>query len=198
MKKDRILIPGVTERVDGSVDFMGEFTVDADGSPRAYGPPGTKPLDYLANAGYPGNWWGIATNSKGVPIIQGPNDPFPGYYVSTTSYKNPGFKHGDPRRELNSEIVPFIVVPLPVIRMVKGIVLGCKAMVIDEGTGLSYEAMVGDAGPATHLGEGSIALAKGLKLPSNPKNGGSSQRRFRNIFWPGIVAPGHRLFPLSK
>ena len=34
---------------DGSISFVGGMTIDADGSPHAYG-PGGKGLDYLANA----------------------------------------------------------------------------------------------------------------------------------------------------
>ena len=39
----------------------------------------------------------------GTPIVQGPNDPAPGFYVSTTAYadtKNP--RHEDPRRYVNA------------------------------------------------------------------------------------------------
>jgi len=173
---------------DGSVSFLGELTVDGDGSPRCYGPPGTKPLDFLANAGNPGNWWGIATDSKGIPIIQGKDDPYPGYYVSTTALKNKGFKHGDPRREIDSEKVPFIVVPSPLIKKVRGVVLGSQAKIIDTRTGKFVMAVVADIGPAKHLGEASIAAAVALGLSGNPKSGGSSKKAFEYIFWPGTPA----------
>ena len=72
----------VVQNNDGSVTYTGEFTNDADGDPRAYHPKGSPPgLDYLANAGHPGNWWALATDNgkpNGRPIIQGPNDPAPG------------------------------------------------------------------------------------------------------------------------
>ena len=80
---------------DGSVHFVGEFTIDCDGCPMAYGPDGClpEPYDYLANAGYPGNWWGIVTDEYGNPYEQKESDPrerapYPGLYVSTTAYVN--------------------------------------------------------------------------------------------------------------
>lgn len=179
---------------DGKVSFMGEMSINGDGSPRAYAPVGFgQPLDYLANAGHPGSWWGIATDSTGKPIIQGKDDPYPGYYVSTTSLKNHGFKHGDPRREVDSEKVPFIVVPPQIIKGVKPVVLGCKARITDTKTGAYVNAVVADVGPKTHLGEASIAAAIALGIPSDPKNGGSSQKRFLYELWPGIAAEGFKL-----
>lgn len=179
---------------DGSVEYMGELTVDGDGAPKCYHPAGSPPgLDYLANAGKPGNWWGLAVNGKGKPIVQTIADPAPGFYVSTTAYKVPGYRHGDPRRELNSEQVSFIVVPSTLWKSLPGIVLGCKALVIDTLTGKSISAVVGDIGPANHLGEASIAAARALGLNADPKRGGSSQKRFKYLFWPGIPAEGFRL-----
>lgn len=183
---------------DGScASFVGQLTIDADGSPHAYAPlkSGLPALDYLGNAGYPGNWWGIAVNSHGVPYIQTKSDPAPGFYVSTTSLKIKGFNNGDPRREVNSELVPFIVVPSPLIGAVKPVVMGCKAKLTDTLTGKWVDGVVADAGPATHLGEASIAAAKALSIPSNPKNGGSEDYRFLYQLWPGIPAEGFQLQP---
>ncbi len=191
----------VTLNADGSVQFLGELTIDADGSPRCYGPAGTKPLDYLANAGYPGNWWGIATHNgepNGRPIVQSASDPYPGYYVSTTAYKNRGFKNGDPRRELNSEVVPFLVVPMKLVSAVRGVVLGCAGTITDARTGISVDCVVGDLGPNNHLGEASMAAAAALKVPNSPKRGGSSARMFTYKIWPGVAAKGYTLQPSSK
>jgi hypothetical protein len=177
----------VTLNDDGSVSFRGGLTIDADGSARAYGPAGTKPLDYLANAGRPGNWWGVVT-FQGLPVVQHAGDPQPGYFISTTSYERKGFPKTDPRRYLDSEAVPFIVVPGPVRKMVGPIVLGCRATVTDLRTGVEIVALVGDFGPATHLGEGSIALARALGINSDPKTGGVDGDRFEYRFWPGVEA----------
>jgi Fungal chitosanase of glycosyl hydrolase group 75 len=178
----------VIAHVDGSVKFVAGMTVDADGSPRAYGPAGTRPLDYLANAGSPGRWWGIATDTSGKPFIQKEGDPYPGYYVSTTSYQRSGFAISDPRRYVDSETVPFIVVPAPLRKMVRGIVLGCAATILRGSSGDSISCVVADFGPATHLGEASIAAARMLEVPDDPKRGGSDRQDFIYTFFPGVPA----------
>jgi cold shock CspA family protein len=61
-----------THNQSGAILYRAKFAVDADGCPRAYGPNDTG-LDWTANAGYPGNWWGIVTffnESKGFGFIK--------------------------------------------------------------------------------------------------------------------------------
>jgi hypothetical protein len=186
----------IPQAEDNSIQFMGELCVDADGSPRAYGPNGLG-LDYLANAGHEGNWWGIVTDSEGYPVLQGENDPAPGYYISTTSLQNKNYPVTDARRYVDSEKVPFIVVPSPLARLCTGIVLGCKAEIVHTATGKRVSAVVADLGPATHLGEASIAAVRALGFNPDPKNGGSSVKDFRYTFWPGNAAPGFSLQRLS-
>ena len=63
--------------------FVAGMTIDADGSPRAYHPRGSPPgLDFLANAGSPGNFFGIVTDRHGNPVVQSADDPAPGFFVS--------------------------------------------------------------------------------------------------------------------
>lgn len=181
---------------DGSVTFIGEACVDADGSPRAYGPYG-KGLDHLENAGHAGNWWGVVTDQLGYPVLQGARDPAPGFYISTTSLQHREFPRTDPRRYVDSEKVPFFVVPGPVARAALGIVLGCRAEITHTVSGKSVAAVVADLGPASHLGEMSIAAARALGLNPDPKTGGSNNREFRYTFWPGQAAPGFELQPLG-
>ena len=66
-----------THNQSGAILYRAKFAVDADGSPRAYG-PNDSGLDWTANAGYPGNWWGVVTDINGDPVIQGAGDPYPG------------------------------------------------------------------------------------------------------------------------
>src|SRR5688572_6747027 len=71
---------------DSVIVFKAKLSVDADGSPRAYGPANSG-LDNTANAGSTGNWWGVVTdngNKNGTPVLQGEDDPNPGMYISTT------------------------------------------------------------------------------------------------------------------
>jgi hypothetical protein len=182
------------------VYWNGEMTVDADGSPRAYGPSGCQPppLDWLENAGYPGNWWGIATDSgdyDGNPVLQKESDPYPGLYVSTTAYVHKGYDHTDPRRYVDSEKVLFSVVPGNVRKATKGICKGCKCRVTDKKKKLgTVYCVIADIGPSDHLGEGSMALCVHFKLNPNPKKGGSSDKtRFQYEIWPGVAAEGFQL-----
>lgn len=189
-------IPLPPRNKDGSYSFIAGMAIDADGSPRAYGPKGTSPLDILANAGNPGNWWGIATDSGepgGTPVLQKSGDPYPGYYVSTTSYKHFEFPHTSPSAWVDSERVVFIVLPSHWRKEARGIVLGCKAEILDTKTGKTAVGMVADFGPQEHIGEASIAAAQFLGVPSSPKNGGTDVRRFKYTFWPGIAASGFEL-----
>lgn len=144
------------------------MAIDADGSPHAYGPHGVAALDYLANAGHPGNWWGVVTNDSGLPVVQGENDPAPGFYISCTSLVDRSKTKYDPRRYVDSETVPFVTCTRDMKQ--RGCMLGDVAMVF-YGAG-ECAAVVADIGP--HPGEGSIALARELGIPHDPKNGGVS------------------------
>ena len=78
-----------------SVEITASMTIDVDGAPTAYGPDDSSALDYELNAhqggpprkskrivGY------LTRNDDGrTPIVQGADDPFPGFYISTTGYK---------------------------------------------------------------------------------------------------------------
>lgn len=161
-----------TYKVDGKngLAFKGGMTIDADGSPHAYNPQNTG-LDALGNAGKPGNWWGLSTNSSGKPYVQGANDPAPGYYVSTTALEDSRFPASDPRRFVNSEEIPFIAVP-PQLKD-QGVKLGDLVAVKNEKTGKTVFAVVADIGPRDHQGEGSIKLAQELGINANARNGGA-------------------------
>lgn len=91
-------------------------------------------------------------------------------------------------RPLNAEEDKWIVLPPEIIRSVKGIVLGCQAQVMNATNGLTSYAVVGDVGPHGKLGEGSIALANALQIPSDPLNGGIERRVIRYSVFPGVPA----------
>lgn len=175
---------------DGSVEYLAGMTIDADGGRRTYAPAGSglPALDYLANAGHPGNWFGLVCDPPGRPVIA-PS----GYYVSPTTYRRHEFRATDPRAYLDPEVEFFVVFPAPLRMKVRPILLGCKVVVYDIKTGRELLCVAGDAGPSTHLGEASIAVAEHFGVPSSPKWGGTDEKRFRYRFFPGIAADGYEL-----
>jgi len=78
----------VIELDDGSVRFFAGATLDGDGANGQFGqPPCYAPasyhgqtLDVIGNAGHPGNWFGVVTDTgheTGTPIVQKATDPAP-------------------------------------------------------------------------------------------------------------------------
>ena len=158
-----------------AIAFSAGMTIDADGAYRAYHPNSAKGLDYLANAGKPGNWWALVTHNgkpSGIPVIQKANDPAPGYYISTTSLQDEGCERIDPRRYVDSESIPFFVLPKGATC---GAELGDFGYAIDTRRKTEYGCVFADIGPKDHIGEGSIALARALGIPFNPRKGGTVQ-----------------------
>lgn len=158
--------------------FHAGMAIDADGAPTAYGPAGTEPLDYLANAGNPGNWWGITCDGSGGPYIQQSYHAAPGYYVSCTSLLNPQFPETNPDRFLNSQEIPFAVLP-------GSDGFGCNTgdlgLVYNAKTGDNIYAIVADRGP--DVGEASIKVAQCLGVNPDPKTGGCDSG-IVYLFWP--------------
>lgn len=159
------------DSVDSVISYTSGMTIDADGSPRAYHPVSDSGLDALANAGHKGNWWGIVTDAKGIPVVQGKNDSDPGYYVSTTSLQDASKKITDPARYVNSDSIPYIVLPnnKSVLALVHK---GDFAYVKNIRNGKTSAAIFADVGPKDKIGEGSMKLAENLGINSNPRTGG--------------------------
>jgi hypothetical protein len=150
------------------------LAVDADGAFRAYHPNNRLALDTIEHAGYSGNWWALATDTgepSGRPVVQGKNDPAPGYYISMTSLfdaENPNER--DPRRFVNAASIPYVVLPPEGFKHAK---LGDFATVVNLRNGKVASAIVADeSAPELPMGEGSIALAALLGVDSNPRTGG--------------------------
>ena len=171
-------------RLAGSTAFFYEsgMTIDADGAPNAYHPDNTG-LDDLANAGTPGRWEGLAKDADGEPIIQGPNDPFPGYYVSATALADRSRPANDPTRYVDASKIPFVVLPGGMARQL-GARPGDFAAVFNQRNGKSSYAIFGDVGPGDRIGEGSIALAENLGIRSDARNGGA-RRGILYLVFPG-------------
>lgn len=177
----------ITINDDHSLYFLSQgANIDSDGSPHSYHPDNTG-LDFNQNAkDSEGHWVGVLTDNNGNPLIQGPNDPAPGYYISTTSYQNKQYDINNPLRYLDAETVPYFVVNTAICRAVDPMVLGCR--IILTFNGVSIEAMAGDLGPrAPQKFEISIAAAKALGIPSSPKNGGTD-KQIEVLIFPGSPA----------
>ena len=164
--------------------FRAGAKINADGDPRAYH-PGDIGRDYLANAGRPGNWWAIATDNgktNGNPVVQGKDEPAPGYYVSMTSLADPKYKNTDQRRYVDSSKIPFFVLP-------RGNYFGAKlgdfGVVLNHRTGKYCGGIFADSGPPDKIGEVSIALAEELAVDADPKDGGSSSSDYLYVVFPG-------------
>lgn len=171
-------------RLAGSSAFFYEsgMTIDADGAPNAYHPDNTG-LDDLANAGTPGRWEGLAKDADGEPIIQGPDDPFPGYYVSSTALADRSKPANDPTRYVDASKIPFVVLPGGMARQL-GARPGDFAAVFNQRNGKTSYAIFGDVGPADRIGEGSMALAENLDIRSDARNGGA-RRGILYLVFPG-------------
>jgi hypothetical protein len=118
----------IVEQDEKSVTFTAAARLDDDGANGQFGQPPCfapanftgKTLDVLANAGRPGYWFGVVTDTGGTPVVQGSHEPCPGAYVSATSLHLPG-QHGErlpdssPFKYVDSATVPFVVVPPMII-----------------------------------------------------------------------------------
>lgn len=165
-------------------------TIDADGSPHAYHPTeDKKALDYLAAAGYPGNWWGVLTKN-GKFILQDSNDPAPGFCISSTSLKVKG-ESNLVRRQMDAETIPFIVLPgrAPFAK------LGDYGTLWHVKTGAKCHVLFADVGPRTHWGEISYKSALDLALSDpSPKHGGLS----KGLIYIVYPKSGHASFNLGE
>jgi hypothetical protein len=143
--------------------------VDVDGAPNAYGPPGTHPLDELRNAHYRGRPGaeivGYLTDddNPNIPIRQSPHDPYPGYYISQTSFTDP--HRTDPRdvtRYVDASKINYVVLGDAARR--KGARVGDFVAVYSQRTHRSAFGIVADEGNPSG-NEGSLHLLQALGYP---------------------------------
>ncbi|MDT4292020.1 glycoside hydrolase family 75 protein [Methylomonas sp. MO1] len=108
-------------------------------------------------------FFAMATDAKGIPIIQGPTDPKAGYFVSTTALHQPGENLRTPQAQLDSNTVNFAVIPGNWQRSGNpGPKLGDFGVAYRRSNGKSAFFVIGDTGPKNKLGEGSVALHQAL------------------------------------
>jgi hypothetical protein len=192
----------ISEEADGRVHFRADADIDADGANGQQGAPAAYKVDdsgteLLANGGMKivqGKVVCAKSWARSIVILDADNEPkvFPGGIIaSMTWYRHPGKAKDDPAAYVDSETVPYIVVPALVIQKTAGIVRGCKARVTWKGK--SVDCVVADKGPANKIGELSIAAARAVGLPSSPRTGGTTKPDVHYELWPGVAAPGYVL-----
>ena len=143
--------------------------VDVDGAPNAYGPPGSKALDSLKHAHYRG--WrnaeivGYLTEDDHphIPVVQGPQDPFPGLYISQTAFTDPARRRdADVSRYVDATRINYVVLGDEAHE--KGARLGDFVAVYSRATQRSVFGIVGDSGNPSG-DEGSLHLLQDLGYP---------------------------------
>jgi len=168
--------------VGNAVFFEAGLAIDADGAPNAYGPH-NKGLDLTVHARGQQGWAGVLADKNGHPILQ-KRGAYRGYYVSTTSLEDASTSNdADPKKYVDARKIPYIVLPVELAEKF-GIRLGDFAVVSNHRNGRSVYAIYADVGPSGKLGEGSIALAKVLGLPANPR-GGAAEEGISFLVFPG-------------
>jgi len=158
--------------------FEAGFIVDADGSPNAYRSD-DKGLDYLANAcSKNGRCWGILQREDGTRVRQ--DRPRRRYFVTPTSLQDSSKPHTDQSAYVNAETTAYVALPLSTLKRLGRtsrrsfpLRLGDVAFIRNKKNGRSTFAIFADLSPSRTIGEGSIALADALGIPSSPRYGGA-------------------------
>ena len=168
--------------------------VDVDGAPTAYGPRGLKTLDTLADAHYKRRFWGPVVGflkEHGKPVVQGPGDPAPGYYVSQTTFEDESRPEHDPRRYVDATRVNYVVLGDEARH--RGVTMGDFVVVHSASTRRTVFAIVGDDGNPSG-DEGSLHLLQSLGFPFHDGRRESVEQRDIVVrFFPGSN-PKHEFF----
>jgi hypothetical protein len=185
----------VDERGRKATQVLVKMDVDVDGAPNAYGPKGKKTLDILKHARAPHSREIVGYMTEydgGPPTIQGPEDPYPGYYVSQTDFADLKNKRmEDPRRYVDATKINYVVEGD--VAKKAGVQMGDFATVYSCRTGKFVYAIVADSGNPSGA-EGSLALVRALGYPL--KNGIDDSVDGREIvvtYYPGSN-PGKEFF----
>lgn len=170
--------------------------VDVDGAPNAYGPHGKPALDIPKHAHYRGFRFapivGYLLDRHHHPVVQGPKDPFPGYYVSQTAFSDPDNENErDPRSYVDARRINYVV--LGDYARAHGARLGDFVAVYSKRTHRAVFGIVGDSGNPSG-DEGSLHLLRDLGYPFH--NGVDDSVTHPEIvirFYPGSN-PQHQFF----
>lgn len=194
----------INEDANGRVHFMADGDIDADGANGQGGQPAAYTVDntgsdFLANGGMKivgGKVVCATAGALDIAILDASGHPkvFPGGVIaSKTWYRYPNKAKDDPAAYVDSETVPYIVIPPVIVQRTVGVVRGCKARVTYKS--IVVDCVVADKGPSKKIGELSIAAARALGIPHSPRNGGLQSPDLLYELWPGTAAPGFVLQP---
>ena len=139
--------------------------VDVDGAPNAYGPVGSHTLDSLNHARFHRQIVGFLTEDDHpkVPVLQGPQDPYPGLYISQTTFTDPARTDpADVQRYVNAAEINYVVRGREAER--GGARIGDFVAVYSRGTHRSVYGIVADDGNPSG-NEGSLHLLQALGYP---------------------------------
>jgi hypothetical protein len=172
--------------------------VDVDGAPRAYGPASSDTLDYLRNAHTMGRLdapvvgYLLEDAPPHRPVVQGPQDPAPGYYVSQTAFEDESVENQrDPQRYVDATKISYVVLGHQAREM--GARLGDFVAVYSRRTHRSVFGIVGDAGNPSG-DEGSLHLLQALGYPFHSgKDDAVENAEIVIRFYPGSN-PEHRFY----
>ncbi len=178
-------------------DLLTPMFVDVDGAPNAYGPPGRPTLDFERNAHTGGTLSGpivgyLTRSDRHTPVVQGPRDPCPGYYVSTTDMRDESIDDdANPRKYLDARKINYVV--LGRFGKHHHVKIGDLVVVHSNRTGRTAYAVVGDSGNPKG-DEGSLALLQALGYPFHSgKDDAVEEREIVIRYYPG-TNPDHRFF----
>lgn len=215
------------DALSNAIAFASQMQVNADGAPDSYHPDDIG-ITHICNGvgvgesgawkaqclpefnqaraeGFRGptkiNFFAMATDAGGVPIIQGSSDPRPGYFVSTTALQQPGQGPRTPQAQLDSNTVPFAVIPGTWQSSGQpGPRLGDFGVAWRRSNGKLAYFVVGDLGPRNKLGEGSIALHQALgndpfmdRFGVRRARRGIAARDVVYLIFPHSAQPGERI-----
>lgn len=180
-----------------AVEMRAFLHVDVDGAPNAYGPPGKRALDFEKHAHVGARLSGqvvgyLTQRDHRTPVVQGPHDPYPGYYISTTGFYDRAVDdEHDPRRYVDATRINYVV--LGDFGRKHRVRLGDFASVYSARTRRSVFAIVGDEGNASGC-EGSLALVRSLGYRiSDGKEDSVDEPEITIRYYPG-TNPKHRFF----
>jgi len=187
--------PALQAQTPKAVELTTSMAIDVDGAPNAYGPRGKPALDFELNAHEgaraSGEIVGYLTKADGrTPELQGPQDPFPGYYISTTSFQDESNPNRlDPRKYVDATKINYVV--LGRFAAKSGAKPGDFVAVYSKQTGKSVFGIIGDSGNSSGA-EGSLALLQALGYAfSDGKTGGIEQKDIVIRYFPGSNSSRH-------